>query len=138
MIDVATEAIQASTGQLITEPEQVRTWAAGMIERLRLRGGIFHPFLDRYLADNGQRWWIWGGGHPLAPKFPKGISAPAFYGSAPSDDLDPISGSQSWPRLWSRKVLGIDGSGADRSPSRPPAHPDRCHRFSRSRSSDQG
>ena len=115
VIGVATEAIQASTGQLITEPEQVRTWAAGMIERLRLRGGIFHPFLDRYLADNGQRWWIWGGGHPLAPKFPKGISAPAFYGSAPSDDLDPITGSQSWPRLWSRKVLGIDGSGADQA-----------------------
>ena len=115
VIDFATEAIQASTGQLITDPEQVRTWAAGVLERLRGRGGIYHPFLDRYVAEHGQRWWIWGGGHPLAPKFPKGISAPAFYTSAPSNDLDPISGSQSWPRLWARKVLAIDGAGADQA-----------------------
>ena len=113
--DFAAEAIQASTGQLITDPEQIRTWVAGVLERLRGRGGIYHSFLDRYLADHGQRWWIWGGGHPLAPKFPKGISAPAFFASAPSDDLDPIAGAQSWLRLWSRKVLGLNGAGADRA-----------------------
>lgn len=111
----ATEAIQASTGQLITDGDHARTWAAGVVERLRLRGGIFHPFLDRYLADHGKRWWIWGGGDALAQKFPKGISAPAFFASAPSDELDPIAGAQSWLRLWSRKVLGIDGAGADQA-----------------------
>jgi ATP-dependent helicase YprA (DUF1998 family) len=115
IVEFATEAVQASTGQLITNGEDVRTWVAGVIERLRLRGGVFHPFLDRYLADHGKRWWIWGGGDPLAPKFPKGLSAPAFYASAPSEDLDPISGSQSWLRLWSKKVLGIDGAGADQA-----------------------
>jgi len=113
LVEFATEAVQANTGQLITEPEDVRTWVAGVIERLRLRGGIFHPFLDRYLADHGKRWWIWGGGDALAPKFPNGLSAPAFYASAPSEDLDPIAGGQSWLRLWSKKVLGIDGAGAD-------------------------
>jgi ATP-dependent helicase YprA (DUF1998 family) len=113
IVAFATEAIQASTGQVITEPDDVRTWVAGVLERLRLRGGIFHPFLDRYLADNGKRWWIWGGGDPLAPKFPKGISTPAFFASTASDELDPIAGSQSWLRLWSKKVLGIDGAGAD-------------------------
>jgi len=46
----ATEAIQASTGQLIGAPDGVRTWVAGVLERLRLRGGILHPFLDRYLG----------------------------------------------------------------------------------------
>jgi ATP-dependent helicase YprA (DUF1998 family) len=111
----ATEAIQASTGQLIMEPDDVRTWVAGVLQRLRLRGGIFHSFLDRYLADHGKRWWIWGGGDPLAPKFPKGISAPAFFASTASDDLDPIAGNQSWLRLWSQKVLGIDGAGADQA-----------------------
>ena len=42
--DLATEAIQAGTGQLITTPEQVQTWIAGVLERLRGRGGIYHPF----------------------------------------------------------------------------------------------
>lgn len=113
--DFATNAIQASTGQLVTKPEEIQTWTAGVLERLRGRGGIYHPFLDTYLADHGKRWWIWGGGLPLAPKFPKGISAPAFFASAPSDDLDPITGSQSWPRLWSHKVLGLEGVGADQA-----------------------
>lgn len=111
----ATEAIQASTGQLLTDPDRVRTWIAGVLERLRGRGGIYHHFLDRYVAEHGQRWWIWGGGDPLAPKFPQGISAPAFFASTPSNNLDPISGSQSWPQLWARKVLDIDGAGADQA-----------------------
>lgn len=111
----ATEAIQASTCQLITDADDVRTWVAGVLERLRVRGAIFHPFLDRYLAEHGKRWWIWGGGDPLAPKFPSGISAPAFFASPASDDLDPIAGGQSWTRLWSTKVLGIDGPGADQA-----------------------
>lgn len=115
LTDVAVEAIQANAGQLITDPQQVQTWIAGVLERLRVRGGIYHPFLDDYLTAHGKRWWIWGGGPPLAPKFPKGISAPAFYSSAPSDDLDPISGSQSWLHLWSRKVLDINGAAADKA-----------------------
>ena len=115
LVGLATEAIRASTAQLLIEPERVRTWAAGVLERLRGRGGIYHPFLDRFVAEHGQRWWIWGGGHPLAPKFPRGISAPAFFASVSSDHLDPIAGSQSWPHLWSHKVLGINGPGADQA-----------------------
>ena len=137
IISLASEAIQASTAQLITQPEQVQTWAAGVLERLRGRGAIYHPFLDRYVAEHGQRWWIWGGGHPLAPKFPKGISAPAFYASASSDHLDPIAGSQSWPQLWSRKVLGIDG-GRRRSSFPRPARSSCRGRDSRESADHQG
>ena len=86
-----------------------------MVERLRLRGGIFHPFLDRYVAENGKRWEIWGGGDPLAPKFPKGISAPSFFASAQSDEFDPIAGSQTWLRLWTTRVLGVEGPAADQA-----------------------
>lgn len=109
----AVEAVQANTGLLIAEPSEVRTWVHGVVERLRLRGGIFHPFLDRYIADHGRRWWIWGGADPLAPKFPTGLSAPAFFASTSSDELDPISGAQSWLAQWSRKVLGIEGGPSD-------------------------
>lgn len=117
IVQFATEAVQANTGLLFAEAEKIQTWAHGVIERLRLRGGIYHPFLDRYVSDHGKRWWIWGGGEPLAPKFPKGISAPSFFASAPSDEFDTISGGQSWLGLWSKKVLGIEGPGSDRSMS---------------------
>lgn len=115
LVQFATEAVQANTGLLLTDAVTIQTWIHGVIERLRLRGGIFHPFLDRYVAENGNRWRIWGGGDRLAPKFPKGITAPAFYSSAKSDEFDPVTGPQSWLRLWSKKVLGIEGAAADQA-----------------------
>ncbi len=81
MISFAIEAIDANSGELLGDRDAVRTWAHGVIERLRLRGGIYHPFLDQYVAQHGSRWQIWGGADDLAPKFPKGISAPAFFAS---------------------------------------------------------
>jgi ATP-dependent helicase YprA (DUF1998 family) len=111
----AKEAIQANTGQLITSDNDVLTWIEGLLVRLRLRGGIYHPFLDLYVKEHARRWRIWGGGDRLAPKFPRGISAPAFFSSRPSEDFDAISGSQTWVANWARKVIGIDGAGADKA-----------------------
>ncbi len=115
LIPFAKEAVQAGTGQLITADDDLRTWIDGLLARLRLRGGIYHPFLDRYIDEHAKRWWIWGGGDRLAPKFPRGISAPAFFSSAASEDFDAIAGAQTWVANWTRKVLGVDGPGSDRA-----------------------
>ena len=115
LIPFSTEAVQANTGQLITVGEDVRTWIEGLLARLRLRGGIYHPFLDLYIKEHARRWRIWGGGDRFAPKFPRGISAPAFFSSAPSEDFDAIAGAQTWVAQWTRKALGVDGAGADRA-----------------------
>ena len=101
------ESIRAA-GQLIYEREAIRPWIHGVIERVRQRGGIHHPFLDRYVATNGKRWEIWGGADPIAPKFPRGISAPAFLAESPSDEFDPIRGKQSWMMKWAHNVLGVE------------------------------
>lgn len=113
VVPFAVEAVQANTGQMITERDDVRAWIEGLLARLRLRGGIYHRCLDKYLAEHAKRWWIWGGSDRFAPKFPRGISAPAFFSSAPSEDLDAVAGAQTWVAQWSKKVLGIEGPGAD-------------------------
>ncbi len=115
LVKLAAESIRAHCGFFEPAEDEIRTWIHGVLERMRLRGGIFHPFLDAYVADHGKRWRIWGGGDPLAPKFPKGISAPAYFATPTVDDLDPIAGSQSWVGMWTRKVLTVEGAGADRS-----------------------
>ena len=115
IISFAKEAVQANAGLLIIDDNALRTWVEGVLQRLRLQGGIFHPFLEHYVQENGKRWRIWGGGDRLAPKFPKNISAPAFFASAPSEDFDAIAGAQTWLGLWTKKVLGIDGQRADRA-----------------------
>ncbi|MEV4419507.1 DEAD/DEAH box helicase [Patulibacter sp. NPDC049589] len=116
IVAFATETVRANAGTLFsTEPGDIRTWIEGLLQRLRLRGGIFHPFLDDYVKENGRRWLIWGGGHRLAPKFPKQISAPTFFTSSASDDFDAVAGAQTWVALWTKKVVGVTGPGADRA-----------------------
>ena len=113
LVDFVTESLQANAGQLIVGQDALRPWIHGVIDRVRQRGGIHHPFLDRYVATNGKRWEIWGGADPIAPKFPKGISAPSFLSDASSDEFDPIKGKQSWMTLWAKKLLGVENQPAE-------------------------
>ena len=113
LVEFVAESLQTNAGQLIIDEEALRPWIHGIIERVRQRGGIHHPFLDRYVATNGKRWEIWGGADPISPKFPKGISAPSFLSDASSDEFDPIKGKQSWMMLWAKKLLGIENQPAE-------------------------
>lgn len=112
IVAFAVDALHAG-GLLVVDQGDVQVWVDGLLERLRLRGGIFHPFLDRYVQDSGRRWWIWGGGNRLAPKFPRNISAPAFFTAAASEDFDAITGGRTWVAQWTRKAVGLHGPGAD-------------------------
>ena len=113
LINFATDSLQANAGKLLVDEDALRQWIHGVIERVRQRGGIYHPFLDRYVMTNGKRWEIWGGSDPIAPKFPKGISAPSFLADAPSEDFDPIRGKQSWMMLWTKKLIAVEGAAAE-------------------------
>nr|WP_237465854.1 DEAD/DEAH box helicase [Leucobacter luti] len=111
------------------EPPQLRSetvvrWVRGVLERMRERGAIAHPWFDSYIQHDGSRWQVWGGrprGEGM-PAFPKGREAPGFPrvgGSARegSDSqrthLDVVTSSQSWFALWAKKVLRVTpGDGA--------------------------
>lgn len=113
LVAVGEEALRANAAVLVIDPADVRNWLQGMVERLRLVGGIYHPFLDNFVATHGKRWEIWGGSQPLAPKFPAGLSAPRFFATGRSDDFQPVTGAQSWLVQWTRKTLGVSGGPAE-------------------------
>lgn len=113
LLAFAREAVQAAGGLGVVDDATLRAWLHGLIERLRLRGGIFDPFLESFVARHGKRWEIWGGSEPIAPKFPRGISAPSFYASPSAENLDPIAGAQAWTVQWTRKLLGGDTPQAE-------------------------
>jgi ATP-dependent helicase YprA (DUF1998 family) len=100
------DALAAIGGLTLADDASLRAFLHGLIERMRLRGAIFHPFLDAFVARHGKRWEIWGGGEAIAPKFPRGISAPAFLATPTAENLDPIAGAQAWVVQWTRKLLG--------------------------------
>ena len=85
-------------------------WARGVVERIRRRGGIAHPWLDRYLERNGDRYHLWGGRNRNqgTPAFPTGRPTPAFpqIGTNTGEALDPVVGSRAWYARWSASCLG--------------------------------
>lgn len=92
-------------------------WARGVIEHMRDRGAIEHEWFNRYIADDGKRYSIWGGrkkGEGM-PAFPNGREAPGYprvgaVGAASAQNrrsnLDIVSSAQSWYAIWARKTVG--------------------------------
>src|SRR5207253_1560251 len=90
-------------------------WVRGVLDRMRAQGAIDHPWFDRYRAEDGRRWSIWGGrprGEGM-PAFPRDRPAPAYPkvgGSVqPSRDggLDSVTSAQSWYARWTSRVLDV-------------------------------
>ncbi|MCR8674694.1 DEAD/DEAH box helicase [Micrococcus sp. HG099] len=90
-------------------------WVRGVLEHIRRSGGIHHEWLEKYLAEDGRRYRIWGGRPKTGmPAFPKGRSAPAFPrvgGANPNkeSDLETVRSAQGWYAKWTVKNLGVAG-----------------------------
>lgn len=105
---------QLSSAQLVR-------WARGVLERMRERGAVAHPWFKSYLESDGRRYFVWGG-RPRSvgmPAFPSGRQAPAFPRIGPAvtagadhqkSHLDPVNSAQSWYAIWARKNLGVSAA----------------------------
>lgn len=90
-------------------------WLLGLLDHLRVSGGIHHRWLARYLVDEGKRWSIWGGSAEGMPKFPRGRPAPGFITTGASGDTDFMSVNprgESWLTDWTKRCLGVTGPEA--------------------------
>ncbi|WP_329007667.1 DEAD/DEAH box helicase [Micromonospora rifamycinica] len=90
-------------------------WVRGVLDRMRVQGAIEHPWFDRYRAEDGRDWSIWGG-RPRGdgmPAFPRDRPRPAYpkVGGSPGptnySHLDPVTASQSWYARWTSRVLDV-------------------------------
>ncbi|WP_236731918.1 DEAD/DEAH box helicase [Mycolicibacterium peregrinum] len=91
------------------------TWIYGLLDHLRVNGGIHHPWLTSYVHAEGKRWSIWGGSAEGMPKFPWGRPAPSFYttgvvGKSDFQSLNPRG--ESWLTDWTKRCLEVDSAEA--------------------------
>ena len=96
----------------------------GILERVRISGGIRHHWLNAWIARAGTRRWgtIWGNRPDGMPAFPlssrtrRGVSAPAFVLSQRKDrtEFDVASTRQGWYTDWTSRCLGIPRDAAAR------------------------
>ena len=99
------------------DPVDTTRWARGVLERIRLQGGIAHPWLDKFISSGGDRHSIWSG-RPRRegmPAFPARRPAPSFPTTArASEAFDSISGAKGWYAQWTARALGVPSVDAPR------------------------
>ncbi|WEH18406.1 DEAD/DEAH box helicase [Streptomyces sp. VNUA24] len=96
---------------LPTEDTAYEVFLRGLAERLRLRGALFHPWLQEYIRQAGaRRWPIWGGRPTGMPAFPRGLAAPAFpmSGGIRTTGFDSLTRDNTWFADWGHRTLGCD------------------------------
>lgn len=113
LLSAAAEALD-DAGQVImgTEDRQLRlAWTHGLIEMMRERGAIHHPWLNQYLSHDGNAWFLNRRDARARgiPAFPKG-GAPEFpRAGARIDDKDrgitPVGSPRGRYALWTAQVL---------------------------------
>ena len=89
----------------------------GILERLRVSGGVRHHWLNAWIRRAGTRRWgtIWGNRPDGMPAFPlssrtrRGVSAPAFILGQRKDrtEFDVAGTRQGWYTDWTARCLGI-------------------------------
>ncbi|MCY7299467.1 MAG: DUF1998 domain-containing protein, partial [Ilumatobacteraceae bacterium] len=111
---------ELAAGDGLLEPAMVVRWVRGVLERMRERGAIEHEWFRKYIENNGERWFVWGGrvrGEGM-PAFPRDRGAPGYprFGAVTAttgpraSQLDQASSAQSWYSKWTARVLGVTPS----------------------------
>jgi ATP-dependent helicase YprA (DUF1998 family) len=120
MLAAARQTLEEAGGQLSMVEHtdaQLRAWVRGVLEHMRERGSIEHPWLKKLIEEDGNRYFIWRG-RPRSegmPAFPVGRTAPAFPRVGPASALketvlDPVAGAQSWYAQWAARSLQVTGA----------------------------
>ncbi|MFI1518606.1 DEAD/DEAH box helicase [Kitasatospora cineracea] len=107
------EMHQRLPGQITlpTDDAAYLVFLRGLLERMRLRGALFHPWLGTYIAQAGaRRWPIWGGRPVGMPAFPRGLASPTFpiANQAGRTEFDSLHRDGTWFADWGHRALGCD------------------------------
>ena len=106
------EAYRHVTGQPAPAAgeRQYAVYLRGLLERLRLQGGIHHRWLEPYIKEHGNAWRLWGGRPDGMPAFPSGQRRPAFLTTGQAELLDSLTASghtPTWVVDWAGRTLGL-------------------------------
>jgi hypothetical protein len=110
------EDLEHHLGDDVRDLTKLDVYVAGLLERLRQRGGLHNPLLDPYLSDNGRLWHVWGGRPDGLPPFTPGQGRPLFFTTAPQaqdfDSTNQAGATPTWLVDWADRCLGLDGKVA--------------------------
>jgi len=111
--------LELAEGGLLDRPitlerAQVAHFLAGMLQRLRVQGGVAHVFLDAYVAQQGKWFLLTKAKQPLLSPFGSHSRLPRFLTEHPPDgrsvfpSIAAAPTKATWHRDWAARCLGID------------------------------
>ncbi len=119
---VLLSAARSVAGTLATDAELL-AWARGVVEYMRIAGGIAHPWLKEYLRQDCNPWllnrrqarakgipaFVRGG----APKFPRaGAALKGALGKRDNNATMPLDSQKGWYARWTKAALGASTGSA--------------------------
>ena len=101
-------------GSLRREPDRdtVFHYLSGLLQRLRLEGGVLHPLLDAFIRHDS-RYFLSKRKAPRLSRFGPGSTVPAFWvqGEATNKStyqaLHSPAKTRTWYRVWTARALGL-------------------------------
>ena len=95
-------------------------WLLGLLDHLRLAGGIAHPWLEPYRDQDGRTWLVGGGArHRAMHRFGPRSARPGFLTTGRTDkdsDFITLNGAPTtWAGDWTRRCLGVSDAPTDGS-----------------------
>ena len=112
LFDAAERALATVGAQQHTDAEISLVWARGVVEAIRAKGGIDHPWFKEYLKHDGNAYLLnrREARAKGVPSFPKG-GAPKFPRIGPSSTKDEsvlnVGATRGFFAQWTAKVLGV-------------------------------
>lgn len=104
------------TLQFDSKGTEYQMYVRGLLERLRLKGGILHSWLEPYVVEDGNPWRLWGGRVAGMPVFLPDQSRPSFFTTETSsekfDSVWALSATPSWLVDWAMRTLHVPATEA--------------------------
>jgi len=111
--------LELAEGGLLEAPitiatERVQHFLGGMLQRLRVQGGVCHPLLDAFVEDQGGWFHLTKKRRPLLSPFGKDSRLPRFLTEQPPDGRTVFASiaaapeKWTWHRDWATRALGLD------------------------------
>jgi len=116
LVEILTEEGPLESRKDPLDEGEARHFLAGLLNRLRLRGGIYHDLIEQYARSAGDPYFLSKKRNPLGPVFGPDSVLPRFLIERPPragkrsafDAFGAGPDKRTWYRDWAARALGLD------------------------------
>ncbi|MEX3517750.1 DEAD/DEAH box helicase [Corynebacterium camporealensis] len=121
--DILLDAAKSSLVEVMATDDEVLAWARGVLEQMRIQGGIYHPWFKEYLRNDCNPYMLnkrdaRAKGVPAfargnSPSFPRsGEKLKGYQAKKNNSESMPVDAQQGWYARWTKQALAVSTGSA--------------------------